>query len=65
MLKNVSRPYSSYMYSTSSNEYVLLNNIERDTKKAVHMRFFLALFFARTTNELNELKSIAEKGFSR
>lgn len=61
MLKNVSRPYSSYMYSTSSNEYVLLNNIERDTKKARSYEIFLALFFARTTNELNELKSIAEK----
>lgn len=57
----VTRPKVFKMFSIENNEYILLNKIEKGRKDCHSYEIFMALMFARDTNELNELKQIAYK----
>lgn len=63
-LKGVNRPYRYKFYSTDSNEYTLLNKIENGSKEGQPYELFFAFLFARNNEELNELKTFAEKATS-
>ena len=60
-LKNVARPYTIELYSAYTNDYTLQNMIENGYKKSKSYDIFLALFFAKTTEELTYLKEFANK----
>lgn len=60
-LKGVNRPYSYKLFSTDSNEYTLLSKIENSYKEVPPYELFFAFLFARNNQELNEVKTIAEK----
>ena len=60
-LANVARPYLLELYSMDANEYTLLSSIERTAKKAQGYELVLALFFARNSDELTQLREIAER----
>lgn len=60
-LKGVNRPYCYKLFSTDSNEYTLLNKIENGYKETQPYELFFAFLFARNNQELNEVKTIAEK----
>lgn len=55
----VTRPMTFLKYSIDSNEYLLLNAIEKGRKSCPSYEVFVALLFARNTQELSELKQIA------
>lgn len=55
----VTRPMTYQKYSIDSNEYLLLNAIEKGRKNCPAYEIFVALLFARNTQELGELKQIA------
>ncbi len=55
----VTRPMTFLKYSIDSNEYLLLNAIEKGRKSCPSYEVFVALLFARNTQELSELKHIA------
>lgn len=57
-LKQVNRPNQYKFYSLESNEFTLLNMIEKGYKQSASYEVFLAMFFARNSVELNELKII-------
>lgn len=59
--KQVNRAYSFEMYSVDTNEYTLLNKIENGFRDAHSYATFLALMFAKDTEELNTLKNIAKQ----
>lgn len=61
ILKNTARPYSMGFYSVDVNEHTLLSKIENGRKKSKSYEVFLALLFAKTSDEVNLLKSIVEK----
>ncbi len=58
-LRQVNRAFSFKMYSVESNDSVLLNNIENGKKDSKSYETFLALLFAKNSDELNTLKTIA------
>lgn len=60
-LKGVNRPYTYKLFSTDSNEYTLLSKIENSYKEVPPYELFFAFLFARNNQELNEVKTIAEK----
>ena len=60
-LSNVARASQFLLYSTDSNEYTLLNQIENGYKQAKSYEVFMALLFSRNASELNLLKEIAAK----
>lgn len=60
-LKGVNRPYSYRLFSTDSNEYTLLSKIENSFKEVPPYELFFVFLFARNNQELNEVKTIAEK----
>lgn len=60
-LKNVARPIQYKFYSEDSNEYTLVNNIEKGLKECKPYEVFMAMFFARNFGELNNLKTFAAK----
>ena len=60
-LANVARPYCLEFFSLDSNKYTLLNSVEKAAKKAQGYELMLDLFFARNTDELTELRQIAEE----
>ena len=60
-LINVARPYWLELFSLDSNEYTLLSSVERTIKKAQGYELMLAMFFARNSDELSELRNIAER----
>ena len=60
-LKSVARPFSMGFYSMLSNESYLANSILNDIKAIHTYEIFLALFFARTPEELAANKSFIEK----
>ena len=55
----VTRPMTFLKYSLDSNEYLLLNAIEKGRKSCPAYEIFVALLFARNAQELSELKQIA------
>ena len=55
----VTRPMTYQKYSIDSNEYLLLNAIEKGRKNCPAYEIFVALLFARNIQELGELKQIA------
>lgn len=57
--KQVNRAFSFEMYSFDTNEYTLLNKIEKGFKAARSYATFLALMFAKNSEELSMLKTIA------
>lgn len=57
--KQVNRAFSFEMYSVDTNEYTLLNKIENGFKAARSYATFLALMFAKNSEELSMLKTIA------
>lgn len=59
--KGVNRPFRYKLFSTDSNEHLLLNKIENSYKEIQPYELFFAFMFARNNQELNELKTIAEK----
>ena len=59
--KQVNRAYSFEMYSVDTNEYTLLNKIENSFRNAHSYATFLALMFAKDTEELSTLKNIAKQ----
>lgn len=62
--KQVNRAYSFEMYSVDTNEYTLLNKIVNGFNDARSYATFLALMFAKNTEELNALKTIATQACS-
>lgn len=60
-LANVARPYWMEIFSMDTNEYTLLSSVERTCKKAQGYELVLAVFFARNSDELTELREIANK----
>lgn len=60
-LKGVNRPYSYRLFSTDSNENTLLSKIENSFKEVPPYELFFVFLFARNNQELNEVKTIAEK----
>lgn len=60
-LANVARPYWLELFSMDTNEYTLLSSLERTAKKAQGYELVLAIFFARYSDELSQLRDIAEK----
>ena len=60
----VTRPMTYQKYSIDSNEYLLLNAIEKGRKNCPAYEIFVALLFARNAQELSELKQIAYKATS-
>lgn len=60
-LSQVARANQFLFYSEDANEYTLLNQIENGYKSAKTYEVFMALFFARNTTELSNLKEIATK----
>lgn len=63
-LRGVNRPYSYGFFSEDSNEYTLLNKIENGRKNANPFDLYFAFLFARSTNELSNLKDIAQRNAS-
>lgn len=59
--KQVNRAFSFEMYSVDTNEYTLLNKIENGFKAARSYATFLALMFAKNSEELSMLKTIATR----
>lgn len=59
--KQINRAYSYILYSIDTNEYTLLNKIENGYKESRSYATFLALMFAKNSDELNTLKTIASK----
>ncbi len=59
--KQVNRAYSFEMYSVDTNEYTLLNKIENGFRDVHSYATFLALMFAKDTEELSTLKNIAKQ----
>lgn len=59
--KQVNRACSFEMYSVDTNEYTLLNKIENGFKAARSYATFLALMFAKNSEELSMLKTIATR----
>lgn len=59
--KQVNRAYSFKMYSVDTNDYTLRNKIENGKKDARNYETFLALLFAKNSDELNSLKTIANQ----
>lgn len=57
--KQVNRAFLFEMYSVDTNEYTLLNKIENGFKAARSYATFLALMFAKNSEELSMLKTIA------
>lgn len=55
----VTRPSTYKMYSLDSSEYILLNAIEKGRKSCPAYEIFVALLFAKDTQEISELKQIA------
>lgn len=64
IFKGVNRPCQYKIYSEDTNEYTLLNKIENDKRSTAGYEIFLALMVARSNNELNALKDIANKAMS-
>lgn len=62
--KQVNRAYSFEMYSVDTNAYTLLNKIVKGFNDARSYATFLALMFAKNTEELNALKTIATQACS-
>lgn len=60
-LKGVNRPYSYKLFSSDSNEHTLLSKIENSYKEVPPYELFFVFLFARNNQELNEVKTIAEK----
>jgi hypothetical protein len=60
-LSNVARPNRFFLYSKDSNEYTLLDKIEKGYKQSKSYEVFMALLFAKNANELNTIKDIAER----
>lgn len=60
----VTRPSTYKMYSLDSSEYILLNAIEKGRKSCPAYEIFVALLFAKDTQEISELKQIAYKASS-
>lgn len=61
LLKGVNRPFQYGFFSEDTNEYTLLNKIENGMKAAQPYELYLALLFARSTNELADIKEIVAK----
>lgn len=64
MFSQIVRANQFLLYSENSNEFTLLNQIENGYKNAKSYEVFLALFFARNTAELNNLKEIVTRASS-
>ena len=60
-LANVARPYWLELFSLDANEYTLLSSIERTVKKAQGYELVLAAFFAKNSDELSQLRDLAER----
>lgn len=60
-LANVARPYWLELFSMDTNEYTLLSSLERTAKKAKGYELVLASFFARNSDELTQLRDLAER----
>lgn len=56
-----SRPTNKKFYSTSNNEAVLLNQIEKDYRQGKPWELFLALMFGVNDKEVSILKDIAKR----
>jgi len=63
-LKSVNRANQFLMFSIDSNEHTLLNRIDNGIKSIKSYEVYIAMMFARNSNELNLLKEIAEKASS-
>lgn len=61
----VTRPWTYKMYSLDNSEYILLNSIETGRKNCPAYEIFVALLFARDSQEISELKQIAYKASSK
>ncbi len=57
----VARPLNFQFFSIQGNEYTLINRIETAKKNAQPYETFLAIMVARTSEELMQLKDIAER----
>ncbi|MDY6301298.1 MAG: hypothetical protein SPL96_05330 [Bacteroidales bacterium] len=57
----VARPLNFQFFSTQGNEYTLMNKIESAKKQAQPYETLLAIMVARTSEELMQLKDIAER----
>jgi len=57
----VARPYSFQFFSIQGNEYTLMNRIENAKRMAQPYETFLAIMVGRDTQELIQLKDIAER----
>lgn len=60
-LKLLCRPYKAMFYSLDTNEHTLLGKIESGSKEAKGYQLFIAMLFAKTSDEVHELKEIAER----
>lgn len=60
-LSQVARPFSFQFFSIQGNEYTLMNRIENAKRMAQPYETFLAIMVGRDTQELIQLKDIAER----
>lgn len=61
LIPTCSRPTNKKFYSTSNNEAVLLNQIEKDYQQGKPWELFLALMFGVNDKEISILKDIAKR----
>ena len=59
ILKGVNRPFQYGFFSEDTNEYTLLNKIENGLKASAPYELYFALLFARSPQELSNIKTIA------
>ncbi|TFH95381.1 hypothetical protein ACTML9_01715 [Porphyromonas levii] len=64
LIGRCSRPINKKFYSTSNNEAVLLNQIEKDYRQGKPWELFLSLFFGVNETEVSTLKDIAKRASS-
>ena len=56
---NIARPYRIEFYSQQTNEFTLVSKVENGYKAAKGYEIFIAVFVAKTFDELNFLKAVA------
>lgn len=60
-LSNVIRQYQYKIFSQNINESILLNHIENSFKQSKPYELFIAMFFGKNVNEVNDLRIIANR----
>ena len=60
-LSQVARPYAFQFFSVQGNEYTLINRIENTKKSTKSYSTFLAIMVGRNSQEVLQLKDIAER----